>query len=339
MRFTGLVALLGVVGFGLSGKAVFAQQTGERVVVTAAAAQLKAQSTVIGTVPKGVILTVKDVNGEWLWVVYTSGKATSKGWIARRDVVTFDRAAGIIDAELQRAPQAELYNIRGTIRYEKGEYDLALADCNEALRLDPGRAHYWNNRGNIWRAKGDTVKAIADFNQAVRIDPDYQAAYKNRGNVWSDRGAFDKAVTDYTEALRLDPKDADACNNRGSMWMQQGQYDKAIADWNQAMTLDSTSPLPCNNLAWLLASCPDRKYRDGKRAVELATRACELGGWKNAGDIDTLATAYSETGDLENAVKWQTKAIELAPEPKKAGYRKTLEQYRSASVDREEEQK
>jgi hypothetical protein len=89
-------------------------------------------------------------------------------------------------------------------------------------------------------------------------------------------------------------------------------------------------------MAWLLATCPDETYRDPNRAVELATKACELGRWKNAGHIDTLATACAESGDMESAVKWQTRAVELAPEPRKPGYKSRLEQYKLGQAPREE---
>lgn len=320
----------------LCGTAGYAQQAGERIVVTAEQTPLRTQTQSLASIPKGSMLTVEQVRDGWLWVTYVKGANKTKGWISQRDVVALDKAIEFIENELRRSPQAEFYNIRGMIRFEHGQIDLALADYNESLRLDPNRSHVWNNRGNVQRAKGAFNQAIGDFNQAVRLDPDDPLAYKNRGNVWSDKGAFDKALLDYSEAIRLSPNDADAFNNRGSMSMLQKDYDRAIADWNEAVRLDPKATGAYNNLAWLLATCPDEKHRNAQRAVEMATRACELGGWRNAGHIDTLATAYAQLGDYESAVKWQTRALELAPEPKKAGYEQTLELYKSAQADRQE---
>ena len=87
------------------------------------------------------------------------------------------------------------------------------------------------NRGLAWADKQEYDKAIADFTEAIRLDPKNACAYNNRGmRLGRQEGAFDKAIADFTEAIRLDPKNASAYGNRGLAWGDKKEYDKAIAD-------------------------------------------------------------------------------------------------------------
>jgi serine/threonine-protein kinase len=78
------------------------------------------------------------------------------------------------------------------------------------------------------------------------------------------------------------------------------------------------------------ASAPDAKLRDGHRAVEAATRACELTGWKEPDILDTCAASHAEAGNFDNAVKWETKAIDLlTDEKRKQDFRSRLRLYQA----------
>src|SRR5262245_37976109 len=71
----------------------------------------------------------------------------------------------------------------------------------------------YNNRGYAYRNKGDYDRAIADHNEAIRLDPKNASAYSYRGLAYDEKGEYDRAIADHNEAIRLDPKDTGVYNN------------------------------------------------------------------------------------------------------------------------------
>jgi tetratricopeptide (TPR) repeat protein len=171
-------------------------------------------------------------------------------------------------------------------------------------------------RGNAWTYKQEYDRAIADYNQAIRLDPNYALAYNNRGNVWNEKKEYDRAIADCNQAIRLDPNYTFAYGNRGNAWNGKQEYDRAIADFNQAIRLDPNDSFAYESLAWLQSTCPDARFRDGRKAVENANRAYQLGDGKDAAHFGMLAVAYAENGDFEKAKEWAAKANELLTKEK-----------------------
>jgi hypothetical protein len=67
-----------------------------------------------------------------------------------------------------------------------------------------------------------------------------------------------------------------------------------------------------NNLAWILATHEDAEIRDGVQAVRLAEQACELTGYKVPGILNTLAAAYAEMGQFDQAVETSQRTLQMA---------------------------
>jgi tetratricopeptide (TPR) repeat protein len=91
-----------------------------------------------------------------------------------------------------------------------------------------------------------------------------------------------------------------------------GQHAEAIADFDKALAINEEDESLLNNFAWVLATSPDDKVRNGKRAIELATKASELTGHQTPHVLSTLGASYAETGDFESAKKWSQQAVDLS---------------------------
>jgi ankyrin repeat protein len=143
----------------------------------------------------------------------------------------------------------------------------------------------------------------------------------------------DAAIKAAELAVALDPSLQQSCWGTLAE-LKQSRNDNSLAsalehyidgsqaeEWGDARNLfeksinaDPSFPWSYNNIAWYLATATEPSKRDGAEAVEFAKKACELDGYHYWSLLDTLAAAYAESGDFENAVRWLSQAITNCPD-------------------------
>jgi len=130
-----------------------------------------------------------------------------------------------------------------------------------------------------------------------------------RAQVYQELGNLVAAVADWDRAIRTAPKSAYGYRTRGAAHFAKGDYPAAAANYANAKKLAPNDNIILNNVAWFKATCPDGTFRNGKAALQESMKACEITKWKDADHLDTLAVAYAETGDFENAIKSVMQAL------------------------------
>jgi tetratricopeptide (TPR) repeat protein len=208
-------------------------------------------------------------------------------WVDRDDVVPLAEAVAVFTAEQKKTPlRAHVYNARGWAHSLLGEYKKAADDFDQYVTLAA--------------SPPEGVPAST----AVEAD-----ALASRGLARAEAGDLDRALKDLNESLAKFPAYTVAMVNRGYVFELKGEYAKALEEYTRAADRKPGYALALNNAAWVRATCPDAAYRDGAKAVELATKACAATGHEDGMFLDTLAAAHAEAGRFADAVKAQEKAL------------------------------
>ncbi len=247
-----------------------------------------------------------------------------------------DRALADLNRAILIQPDVSSFIVRGWIWQNKMELDKALADFDEAICLDAQCFEAYNMRGHAWILKKEYVRAIEDFNEAIRLNsPDKHIKY-NRGVTYLKIDQYEEALADLNEAVLLDPTFAATYPARAYVLKRQGDYSDAYEDLAHAICLKPGDACNYETLSRWLATVNEKQFRDGQRAVELATKACELTEWRSDSYIETLACAFAESGDFESAIKRLEQAIELAPQSRTKTRNKMMAMFRNGKPYRDD---
>jgi lipoprotein NlpI len=178
------------------------------------------------------------------------------------------QASGLASAD------GHAFYARGAAYYGKGDLDRAIADYDEAIRLNPKDKNAFIYRSVAYRAMGNLDRAIADCDRIVQLDPENAYAYRARAMVYWQSGSFSKSLTDLDQAIRLDPKSAYSVLWR-ELVAKRSDQPSQLAE--AATQLDMTKwPAPIINL-FLGTMTPEQVLRaaDDSDAKKRKGQVCE----------------------------------------------------------------
>lgn len=160
---------------------------------------------------------------------------------ARKEVLSASKLLGkeknLVAVKPTAEPKKDERYSQGLDKAQKGDYQGAIKDFNEVLRLNPEAGDTYVSRGIVRAILGDHSGAISDYTQAIRLDLNNAKAFYNRGNARRKSGDNRGAIADYNQAIQLDASYAVAYHNRGRAYTSLRERKKAIADLNIAVDL------------------------------------------------------------------------------------------------------
>lgn len=196
-----------------------------------------------------------------------------------------DTCLNVEDLQLSEQKYSEILNentndteslfCRGILRIEIGKYREAIADFTRLIAIKPSTEAYLG-RGDAWLKLGEDEKVDLDLINAFRAQGDSKGYYLS-ARILQEIGRYQDAITDYKKSIEIAP-------DRISSAVQ---------------------------LAWLYATCENKNFRDGNEALSLILGVINIKGEEivSPRQYATLAAAYAELGDFDNARLFQEKAI------------------------------
>jgi tetratricopeptide (TPR) repeat protein len=133
---------------------------------------------------------------------------------------------------------ARLHREQAVVACRNGGLEQAVAAFDQVIALESGDAQAYHIRGNLRDDIGDRDGALADYDQAIRLNPS-SSVYHDRGILWQRMGAFDKAIVDFDRAVRFTFSEPGIYIDRGFVWFQKGRHDRAAADFDRAVKIDA----------------------------------------------------------------------------------------------------
>ena len=246
-------------------------------------------------------------NGRWLVFASKANGPYTQLWLTH------------VDAEGNDAPPVLLERFTAPDRAANIPEFVNVAPERFARIREEFADYYTHFRLGLDRERlFDHAAAIEEFRLALAEKPDYLDARYLVASCLARIGREAEAIAEAREVLRRSSGHAAAQRLLGGLLSRRGQFKEALELLETVLKARPDDLVTANNLAWILATCPDPAFRDGRRAVELAERVCKATNHLVAIMLDSLAAAYAEVGRFPDAVAMARRALAMASRDPKA---------------------
>ncbi len=199
----------------------------------------------------------------------------------------------------------------------QNKVEQALASLQEAARRRPDQGQIRYQLGVALLRKGDPAGAVRQAQLALatwprELAPGRWRVHKLLGIAYYEGGEYERAITHLSRAAAGSREDHQALEYLALAHRRLGQASEAIVALRRALAIRPDAPSVLTKLAWILATQPDERHRDGAEAVRLATRACTLTQETEPRALAALAAALAEVGQFDRSVEKAEQAVSIA---------------------------
>jgi tetratricopeptide (TPR) repeat protein len=225
--------------------------------------------------------------------------------------------------------QSLVYFFRGVTYLFNGDFDPALSDLNQAIKLQPMLPEAYVDRSLIYIAQADYSHSLSDLNQALRLEPNSAVASNNRGMVYLQIKNYDQAIVDFTQALSKLRASTDSSKTIPPNTRQLGSinFDRDVPVVNFAFSEFSDYMVYINRgTAYLSKGDADRALTDFTEAIKV--RPSYPFAYINR------AAVYFKKGDYDQAIADLSQVIKLQPDFALAYMKRGVGYYFKGNTDR-----
>ncbi len=277
------------------------------------AQQIVADSKLLDASPEAIVAASVPYQGIWLGQPAGSSpnqiavKFVEGGFV--KEAEEYIRQLASMRVDNPRYNAADAYVLLGALCLDQKRYEESAEAFRKAIEIDPNHRQSHIELAGILRHLKQPAEAAKHFEQALERRPNDPELRLKLGLALAEKGDAEAALGEFAKSAELRPS-AIAHHHLGNTLIQLGRVPDAVASFDAALNINPGFMASANNLAWLLAT--HEAVRDGAKAVTLAEGLCQKSEAQTAGNLDTLAAAYAETGRFDEAIETAQEAIRLA---------------------------